>query len=491
MAILEIDTQSFEGSLLFSRLPDRIFSPLASVNRHKYWSLLCHLHEKRFGPDAPMPPSKGYPSKTILQDIVEALDLQGAWDDEDSEDTESSTEQRANAIFNRFQDCGWLRIDQPRFDKRVTMQPAVSQFLTMLINFAETGPVFVSGKIRSIDSNVQMVLDGKASGDTLKEAAEQARNLLEHVRNTGTNIRELMETLHKDSTTAQYVQRFFNDYIERVFIGDYRELHTSEHPLSKRAQIISNIEDIRESEALKSKLLQWYASNICKGDYKKAERMFERDIYRLYELQRIDEYLDRLDDEIRKANKRALAFLDYRIRSLGSVDMMVNQAIESINQNGLPLIGDPFASGEMLSESRLAEPRKPIERAAPSMLRKVIVSDEQLAKANIYRRAKNNRMVTPLNLSVYVVEQLGNKDFIDSQSIKTESIASIRMYQTLTKLAMLANVKSRKLRLDGLSMSKGFRVEASNEPEMQHPHISSIPFIVKKHKVITSQEPQA
>lgn len=69
------------------------------------------------------------------------------------------------------------------------MQPTVSQFLTMLVSFAETGPVFVSGKIRSIDANLQMVIEGKASGDSLAEAAEQARNLLEHVRNTGTNIR--------------------------------------------------------------------------------------------------------------------------------------------------------------------------------------------------------------------------------------------------------------------------------------------------------------
>ena len=488
MAILENEVPSFEGSLLFKRLPDRIFSPLASANRHKYWSLLCHLHERRFGPDAPLPPSKGYPSKTIIQDIVDALDLQDAWYDEESDEIGSSTEQRAIAIFNRFQDCGWLRIDQPRFDKKVTMQPAVSQFLTMLINFAETGPVFVSGKIRSIDANVQLVLDGKASGDTLNEAAEQARNLLEHVRNTGTNIRELMETLHKDSTTAQYVHRFFNDYIERMFIGDYKELHTGEHPLSKRAQIISNIEDIRESESLKNKLIAWYESNICKGDRKKAERMFERDIYRLFELQRIDEYLDRLDTEISRANKRALAFLDYRVRSLGSVDVMVNQAIESIIQEGLPLIGDPFASGEMLSESRLAEPRKPVERAAPSKLRKVFVSEEQLARANIARRARINRMVSPVNLSIYVSEQLANKDAIGNQNIKTDSISSIRMYQTLATLAMQANVKSRKLRLDGLAMSKGFRIEASNEPEMPHEHISSIPFTVRKHKVVKDQE---
>ena len=42
---------------LFKRLPDRLFTPLASANRFQYWSLLCALHAKRFGPEAPLPPS--------------------------------------------------------------------------------------------------------------------------------------------------------------------------------------------------------------------------------------------------------------------------------------------------------------------------------------------------------------------------------------------------------------------------------------------------
>ena len=394
MAILEINKPSFASSLLFTRLPDRLFSPLASINRHRYWALLCRLHEKRFGPDAPLPPSRGFPTKLIVQDIIEALEFEDVWDSEDANDLDTcSIDLRAAAIFNRFYDCGWFRIDQPRFEKKVTMQPAVSQFLTMLISFAETGPVFVSGKIRSIDANLQMVIDGSASGDSLAEAAEQARNLLEHVRNTGTNIRDLMESLHQNISTAQYVQQFFSGYIERVFIGDYRELRTTEHPLSKRAQILARVEDIRESQAHRGRLIAWYESKRTPGDPKKAERLFDRDLNRLAELQRIDEYLERLDDEIRRANKRALAFLDYRLRSLMPSDAMVKLAIKSVIKQGVPLMADPFAPSEMMSEDRLAEPRRAIERAAPSPIRTVVVSDEQIARSRIMLRARANRII--------------------------------------------------------------------------------------------------
>lgn len=488
MAVPELNHSPVAASLLFQRLPERLFAPLASTNRHRYWSLLCRLHERRFGPDAPLPPSRGFPTRTITQDIIDALELQEAWDNEDSCVPETPVEIRAAAIFNRLLECGWFRIDQPRFEKKVTMQPVVSQFLTMLVNFAETGPVFLSGKIRSIDVNLRTVIEGNATGDSLAEAAEQARNLLEHVRNTGTNIRDLMETLHQGVTTAQYVQRFFKDYIENVFIGDYRELRTREHPLSKRGQILAMIDDIRDSEDHRKRLISWYEAKRSPGDPKKAERLFEKDISRLAELQRIDEYLDRLDDEIRRANKRANAFLDYRLRSLMPADHMVKLAIESLLTCGEPTMADPFPPNEMISEDRLAEPRKAVERAAPSSLRKIVVSDEQLAKSRVMLRARANRTVTPLGLSTYAKSQLNGKDMVGNEDLKINSVSDVRMYQTLSTLSLQMSAKSRKMRMDALALTRGFRVNIKNEPETPHEHISSVPFTVEARKVTSKSE---
>ena len=89
-------------------------------------------------------------------------------------------------------------------EKTVNMAPTVGQLLTQLINFAETGPVFVSGKIRAIDAAVSQVHSGEASGDLLREAAEQCRNLLVYIRNTSTNVRDLMAAIGAEPTTAQY-----------------------------------------------------------------------------------------------------------------------------------------------------------------------------------------------------------------------------------------------------------------------------------------------
>ena len=161
--------------LLFERLPDRLFAPLASPNRHQYWALLCRLHAKRFGPDAPLPPSHGFAVRDVMQDIEDELVTQDAWENEDGNTPETPLANRANAVFNRLIDSGWIRQERHGVERRLTMRPTVSQFLTLLVSFAETGPVFVSGKIRSIELNIQQVMEGRADGDTLAETAEQAR----------------------------------------------------------------------------------------------------------------------------------------------------------------------------------------------------------------------------------------------------------------------------------------------------------------------------
>ncbi len=470
------------ATLLFERLPDRLFAPLSSANRHRYWALLCRLHEKRFGPDAPLPPSQGFSVREIAHDIEDELLTQDIWETEEGYSPETPLNIRAIQVFHRFEEAGWFRLEKFGVEKRVTMRPTVNQFLTMLVSFAETGPIFLSGKIRSIDLNIQQVVEGKADGDTLSETAEQARHLLEHVRNTGTNVRDIMDALSAETTTAEYVRRFFSDYIEQVFIGDYRELRTKEHPLSRRQQIIRAVEELSSTEAHRARLITWYETKRCAGDRHKAEILFEKDVHRLLELNRIGEYLDRLDDEIRRANRRALAYLDYRLRSLRPVDHLVKQAIATALAGNLPVVSDPFPPGDMISGDRLAEPRKAIDRAPPSSLRRQRPSDAQVARSHIMLRAREARSVTPPKLAEFVVGRLAGAAQVRSDKLELSTIADVRAYQTLAGLGLAMSSDSRRLQLAATAMAKGFRVTLVDDTEPEGTLIAGRPFTIERRK---------
>jgi hypothetical protein len=464
--------------LIFERLPSKIFGPLASQNKEQYWGLLCKLNTDRFGPDAPLPPSHGYPSREIVQDIERFLLEQDTWASEEEDLLETPVGTRAVAVFNRLLEAGWLRTDVHGVAKAVSMRPAVAHFLNQLIAFAESGPVFVSGKINSIDANLKLVIERKASGDTLSEVAQQSRNLLEHIRNTSTIIRDLMEQLNKEATPGAYVSRFFSDYIEQVFIGDYRSLRTHEHPLAKRQKILQMVDELDDSNEDRLRLITWYETNRFSGNRMKAERQYEKDIFRLKELSRIDDYLDRLDDEIRRANKKAITYLDYSLRAVRPVDQLVQAALASVlicSETGLL---DPFPAGEMVGPDSLAEPRKTSERTSPSFLRKHTPTPLELARAKVMLRAREARTITPPKLASFVLAQLSGNDSIDNVKMQLSSVADVRSYQALLSLSLAMSMGSIRLKLGTRSMTRGFQVSQTGENEESHLLLTSKAFTV-------------
>lgn len=465
---------------LFARLPGTLFKPLASLNHERFWAVLARLHRNRFGPDAPLPPSNGFPIREIIADIERELDDSDAWEDEEGSAPAANLNVRANMIFNRFVDTEWLRRGRHGAEKVVTMSPATSHFLNLLMQFAESGPIYVSGKINSIFGLISMVENEEASGDTLIEAAQQARNLLEYIRNTSTIIRDLMESLSKEATPSKYLSKFFSDYIERVFIGDYRELRTREHPLSKRQQILRTVEGIDESQSERMRLIEWYEKKQFPGDVARAERQYERDLHRLRELARIDEYLDRLDDEIRRANRRALAYLDYSVRTVRPIGQLINVAIENINGGTMLLMSDPFAAGAMINGMSLAMPRKVTKRLAPSRLRKVLPAPEDIARAHVMQRARDARAMNAPKLAAFLLQQLADKPHIGSAELAIDKVVDGRAFQALSTVSAAVGSQSLTLQKEVRSMVPGFQVTPQSIDEVSHPFMSGKSFLVAR-----------
>lgn len=500
---------------LFARLPEKLFSPLASSNRKQYWTLLCALHRKRFGADAPLAPPDGFALRELTRDLEELLYQMDAWESEESEGGEQHDEGeraefkaegtnagenesasgtslniRANMVLQRLVDSGWLRIDRHGLDRRISMAPSVTHFLSNLIHFAETGPLFVAGKIRSIEANIKLVMDG-GEGDSLQEAAEQTRNLLEHVRSTGTNVRDLMETLTPELTTAQYARTFFTSYVEEIFIGDYKTLRTKDHPLSRRMQILEQVERLAVSDVLKERLLAWYRTHRASGDVERAKKLLDKDLDRLRDLSRIDEYLDRLDSEIRRANRRALAFLDYRIRALRPLDTLIDAAIAAAlmasdnTQGAGGKAGEilaQFAPGVMVKPEMLAEPRQQRARAPADTLRRTQPSPIDLARIRIMMQAREARAITAPKLAEFIERQQANSaDVLTSDDFRIETVSDLCALQSLMSLSMAMNSNSKRLRDNARILARGFRV-VQKEGMTQDALISGTRFEIEKNQ---------
>ncbi|WP_057660150.1 Wadjet anti-phage system protein JetA family protein [Pseudoxanthomonas dokdonensis] len=444
---------------LFANLPGGIFGPLASPNREHYWLLLCRLFDEFFGPDAPLPPSDGIPRRDITAAVERYLLTDDPWESEDGEVSDAPLNVRANAIHDRFRGAGWLRQERIGAREMVSMPPLVSRLLATLIEFGEHGPTFVSAKMRSVELQLQQILEGKAAGDALDEAADQARRLLVSLSSMSLQVRDLMPELSKAETTAQFARQWFERYVGQLFIGDYAELHTSDHPLARRSAILAMARQLQEP-AQRARLLDWYREHLTAGDEQRAALRLQRGLQRLHELERIDEYLGRLDDDIRQANRRALAFLDYRLRAPDRLDVLLQRAVRGVLVAAPEQQRMPVAAGALMDESRLRPPRRkpqPIPRSANS---NAPPTPEQLARLSLLRQIKRARLVNAEDMARYVGRHLGQATQIDSRQLSIDSIPDLRAYQTLLTLALRSRRVGGLRREDPLSrLLRGFRVE--------------------------------
>ncbi|WP_238154093.1 Wadjet anti-phage system protein JetA family protein [Xanthomonas campestris] len=445
--------------LLFKLLPGELFRPLASPNREHHWILLCRLFDEFFGPDAPMPPSVGLPRREITAAIERYLLADDLWEAEEGDIPDAPLPARAQTLYERLRGAGWLRQERVGAREMVSMPPLVAQFLSTLIDFSEHGPTFVSAKVRSIELQLHQVVEGRAGADALDEAADQARKLLVSLSSMSLQVRDLMPELSKAETTAQFARQWFERYVGQFFIGDYADLHRADHPLARRSSILAMVRQI-ESTELGERLQAWYVEHLSGHDPERASHRLQRSLRRLHELDRIDEYLGRLDDDIRQANRRALAFIDYRLRAPDKLDLLLQRACQGALSAPGQALRMPVGPGGLMRAERLRAPRQkpqPIARSANSSQQP---TSEQLARLNLLRRIKRARLVTAEDMARYLGPYLERQPKVDSADLSIDSIEEFRAYQTLLTLALRSHRHGGLRRDDPLGrLLRGFRVE--------------------------------
>ncbi|MFT3754788.1 MAG: DUF5716 family protein [Pseudoxanthomonas sp.] len=475
---------------LFSVVPSGLFGPLASANRAHYWLLLCRLFDEFFGPDAPLPPSHGFARREIVAAIERYLLSDDPWEDEEGQTPDTPLVTRANNIHDRFRQAGWLRQEKVGAREMVSMVPAVHTLLSTLIEFAEHPPSFVASSVRTIELQLQQVIEGKASGDMLDKAADEARRLLVSLSSMSLQVRDLMPELSKAETTAQFARQWFERYVGQFFIGDYADLHKADHPLARRSSILSMAQQV-ETTALRDGVLDWYREHVTGGDGERADVRLQRSLRRLRELERIDEYLGRLDDDIRQANRRALAFLDYRLRAPDKLDVLLRRAIAGAMTALEDELRLPVAPDALMDESQLRSPRRkpqPIPRSANIVQPP---TPEQLARLSLLRRMKRARLVTAEDMARYVGRHLPASGSLDSERLGIASIEDLRAYQALLTLALRSHRIGGLRRDDPLGrLLRGFRVELTDASEAtDNGYLRAPRFVI--HRLAPSQRKTA
>jgi hypothetical protein len=439
---------------LFDRAPATLFRPLAASNHRRYWDILHRLLTEIWG-DGGRSPGEEAPRSTVLKAIESFLVANDPWEDE----LETPIPIRAHMIYAYLVETGWLFERKRGVVEHVTIRPIVAQLFTVLVDFSNHEPEFLGSRVRSILLNLKEVIAGDAPG-AYAEAARQAKDVIAHIVNTGCRIHDLMDELLKLDSTTAFVRGFFEDYLERVFIADYTEFRTHNHPLQHRAEILRLTIAIEHDANRRRSLIDWYASKQARGDMVRAEILYERDTRLLKRLREVEEQLRRLDDEIRDANKRAMVLFEYKMRSPGRFDVLIAKAIDAVSAlDDSHIALPPRPMRPHGGETALASPRRVLREAPPADVDEIPPTDEELARDALRKRMNEERLVTPIKLASYVARHLDPNRSLVSDDLTIETINDLCCYQRLLLIALRhENPKDKRAGDVHLSFVPGMRV---------------------------------
>lgn len=469
------------ANTLFDRLPRTVFRPLAAANNTRYWDLLGRLVDEFWG-DGARTPGEDVPKSELIAALESYLVVSDPWEAEDGAAPDTPANIRAHGIYSVFRDSGWLSQRKRGVRDMATIRPVLAQFHTLLREFGTKEPEFLGSEVRSVFLNLQEAAGGK--GDAYAKAAREAKHCMTHLASTGVAVYDLMASLQSVASTREFVAGYFDDFIRRHFIGDYHELRTKAHPLQHRTAIVTLTLQIQHHPERRKDIVAWYQHNTAGGDADRAEAYFERDTRRLMRLETVEDELRRLDDEIRAANQRALAYLDYRLRAPRHFDKLIARAIAGVaslrdGDRALPA----GTAGELAGEGWLGKARQVTREPDATRVQTRVPTLEELALQSLRKRMADARLVRPDKLAAYVARHLQRATPVFSDQLQIETVSDLCCYQRLLLIASRNEAPLAAARQDPfVQMLPAVRIQFVDGPRTLNPYVEHRRFVIQREK---------
>ncbi|WP_146166015.1 Wadjet anti-phage system protein JetA family protein [Stenotrophobium rhamnosiphilum] len=432
----------------FDRFPGDpdLLRPLVGPNRRRAWDLLLKLHDDYFGPDAPPPPDEGFKRRNIVVAIENFLLNSSAWVADDDDHPAENTYQQASVLLSRLLRTGWLIEKRTGVRYFIEMNEPVSAFLEHLKQFAEEGPQYIGADVLMIHNTMNQVeANPVAQASAFSRAALDARRVISKLKTTRVKVRDLMASLANEAETHAFVKGFFQDYVTGIFIADYRELRTKNHPLRGRDDILRIVSDLRDDPEKRELLREGYASFMRNTDKHSIEEAMDRDFERFRRFEEVESHLDRLDHSITRAVRQGTSFISYNLRTRGRLEKLLEQAAQVIPQAVAPgeKVTTAWAPGWLFNEADLRQPRVPAPPRPRAVISKREPTPTERALWELHRTMVRNREVSKRQIEEFLSNQMKDRSQLSSDEFHLTSVNDLVVYGALVRSAV-ASTHNRK-----------------------------------------------
>lgn len=421
--------------MLFDALAEDAFRPLTGKYRQAYAFLLRELRDGLFSVDVTDQPTRA----EVLRELADSLDtyaraLPGA----EAEEFRLT----AGDAYAELRDSGWLEEQREGWAVYVEMDAAHARLLETLCGLRDPGADSFGGTMVSVLSNLETArADPGTSAQGVQEAARRAKEFARHMRTVVGTLKGVEKSLLEQASVNGLVRTFFEEFVDRVVIGDYRRLTSARgHPYGFKWRIRDLTEELGSDHETLERMAETLVSLGVARDRSAALGSLHRALQEIRasmdSIQAFRERIDRTKSGIEQRFANTLAYAGFsepdRSDRFGTALAALGARVgrrpgETETELPLGLIEPP----ETFDAASLAAPTAPRRTVEPVRFR--LPRPDPLREA--FERAKSEfdrrLSVTPERFMGYVADKLGGRGRVSGRDIPPGDVEELVILSAL------------------------------------------------------------
>lgn len=449
---------------LFDRLPDRIFRPLASKNRYFYAALLLHLYEHVFAFLGETPRLN-----KLLDDIDDFVEKAGSMDlvyEPEFSDTNPTPptipkhgERRRSDIYDYLEEAGWFVEMRNRYRKLVDLSPEGRMLLRELHRIATGDMRSYGGAVLNVLGNLTGAFehpDERSEG--IRNAYRFSEEFVQHLRTLSVQMHRLEEAIIGQPNLKGFFGAFFNDYVSKHIITDYKTLRTSNNPFRLRTKILDIIRRVEGNELLMGVLAAAYVREGRAADVKAALETIARELAGIHStFEYVDHHLDAITETDTRIRDRVSTVIKYMDREDSGTLGAAMKALTSLGTS--PLRPDAIVDVDSriirldppIYEGALYHPRLPRKPIGRSTLRQVEKDPAEEAFDAAKKEFALRMYVTPGKVRDFLETIMEGRTSIRASEINITGVDEFAVFQRIREADLMSNgVLARQFRIERL-----------------------------------------
>lgn len=352
---------------------------------------------------------------------------------------------QAQIAYNRLVATGWIVEHRDRYRRLVDLDSSARLLLDFLLDIK-------SGRLRSYGGEVLQVLtaleaarlDPENRSEAVRNAAKSSRSFLNHLRSVGSAMRKAEEAVLNERDLGALFRRFFDDFVARHLIEDFKRLHTQANPFRFRVRILEISAEMELNDLMLRQLGEAY---VREGRSHDADQAIETVASELRQVQRVfqdlDAYLDVIEETSRRVERRIRNTVRYMDRIAETRTGRIAQVFRAIAEaplgNGdiVDIPARSFHGGLPLGGPHLFQAAARRQPVGPQPIRRPVPDPAYLAFEAALQAYRLRRVVTPRRVVEYLGRVMGDKLEIHAAELPVETLDDFFVFERLRTVEYL------------------------------------------------------